>query len=131
MDILSSRTLLRPADYERTLAFYRDALGLAIAREYPGGTVFFAGQSLIEVAAHGGSTGPNNFQGAFWLQVRDIAAAQSELERNGVEIDRPAKQEPWGLHEMWITDPDGVAIVLVEVPTDHPIRRDSRQSDSR
>jgi hypothetical protein len=27
---------------------------------------------------------------------------------------------------MWIEDPDGVRIVLVEVPADHPIRRDLR-----
>jgi hypothetical protein len=27
---------------------------------------------------------------------------------------------------MWITDPDGVHIVLVEVPTQHPLRRDNR-----
>jgi catechol 2,3-dioxygenase-like lactoylglutathione lyase family enzyme len=130
MEILSSRTLLRPADYKRTLTFYRDALGLAIAREYTGGTVFFAGQGLIEIAAHGGSGSRASFEGAFWLQVRDIADAQAELERKGVEIVRSAKQEPWGLHEMWITDPDGVAIVLVEVPADHPIRHDTRESDS-
>jgi predicted enzyme related to lactoylglutathione lyase len=130
MEILSSRTLLRPVDYERTLTFYRDALGLAIAREYPGGTVFFAGQGLIEVAAHGGSGKRSSFEGAFWLQVRDITAAQAELERKGVEIVRHVKQEPWGLYEMWVTDPDGVAIVLVEVPADHPIRRDTRESDS-
>ena len=30
---------------------------------------------------------------------------------------------PWGLREMWIEDPDGVRIVLVEVPEGHPIRR--------
>jgi hypothetical protein len=27
---------------------------------------------------------------------------------------------------MWITDPDGLPIVIVEVPADHPLRRDSR-----
>lgn len=63
MEILSSRTILRPSEYERTLSFYRDTLGLAVAREYPGGTVFFAGQGLIEVAAHGG-TGEGGFRGA-------------------------------------------------------------------
>src|SRR6476469_7707615 len=73
MDILGSRVILRPADYQATLAFYRDGLGLAIAREYPGGTVFFAGQSLIEVAAHGGSGKSTTFEGALWLQVRDIS----------------------------------------------------------
>ncbi|QIS16038.1 VOC family protein [Nocardia arthritidis] len=128
MDILSSRVLLRPADYERTLAFYRDGLGLAIAREYPGGTVFFAGQSLVEIAAHGGSGNPSAFDGALWLQVRDAADAAAELALKGIPIDRPPVREPWGLIEMWLRDPDGVSIVLVEVPTEHPLRRDSRWS---
>lgn len=125
MEILSSRTILRPSEYERTLSFYRDTLGLAIAREYPGGTVFFAGQGLIEVAAHGG-TGEGGFRGAIWLQVRDLTAAQTELVLAGVKIAREARQEPWGLHEMWIADPDDIPIVLVQIPEDHPIRRDLR-----
>ena len=41
---------------------------------------------------------------------------------DGVEIVRPPVKEPWGLVEMWIADPDGTPIVLVEVPADHPIR---------
>ncbi|MFE3446557.1 VOC family protein [Nocardia sp. NPDC059180] len=127
MDILSSRILLRPADYDRTLTFYRDDLGLAIAREYPGGTVFFAGQSLIEIAGHGGSGGSSSFDGALWLQIRDASNAAVELALKGVAIERAPVQEPWGLIEMWVRDPDGVAIVLVEVPDDHPIRRDNRR----
>ncbi|WP_024795346.1 VOC family protein [Tomitella biformata] len=125
MEILSSRVILRPADYPTTLAFYRETLGLAIAREYPGGTVFYAGQSLIEVAGHDGSAG-TGFSGALWLQVRDVVAVQEELRRGGVDIVRDARIEPWGLHEMWLADPDGVLIVLVEVPADHPLRRDTR-----
>ena len=128
MDILSSRIILRPTDYARTLAFYRDGLGLAIAREYPGGTVLFAGQSLIEVAAHGGSGRAGAFDGAIWLQVRDVDDAAAELARNGIVVGRPPMLEPWGLREMWVRDPDGVAIVLVQIPAEHPIRRDPRWS---
>jgi hypothetical protein len=29
---------------------------------------------------------------------------------------------------MWIEDPDGIQIVLVEVPPGHPLRRDPRPS---
>jgi hypothetical protein len=29
---------------------------------------------------------------------------------------------------MWIEDPDGIRIVLVEVPADHPLRRDPRSA---
>ncbi|QIS06425.1 VOC family protein [Nocardia brasiliensis] len=129
MEILNSRILLRPTDYKTTLAFYRDSLGLAIAREYPGGTVFFAGQSLVEVAAHGGSGRAAPFQGALWLQVRDVSDAAAELALKGIAIDKSPAVQPWGLIEMWLRDPDGVPIVLVEVPADHPIRRDTRRSD--
>jgi glyoxalase/bleomycin resistance protein/dioxygenase superfamily protein len=36
--------------------------------------------------------------------------------------------EPWGLVEMWIEDPDGIRIVLVQVPADHSLRRDPRSA---
>ena len=126
MEILASRMLIRPADYERSLAFYRDGVGLAIWREYGAGTVFFAGQSLIELAGHGRADDGGAFPGAIWLQVRDIYAAQGELLARGVPIAREARQEPWGLHEMHVVDPDGVTLIFVQVPPEHPLRRDSR-----
>lgn len=120
MEILASRMLLRPADYQRSLSFYRDQIGLAIAREYGAGTVFFAGQSLLELAGYGEpdhSRGP--FPGALWLQVRDLEATQTELVSRGVSIAREPRREPWGLHEMHVTDPE----------RDHTdIRRGSRGS---
>ena len=127
MEILASRVLLRPADYDRSLSFYRDALGLAIFREYPGGTVLYAGQSLIELAGHGTPAEPGGpFPGALWLQVRDVYAAQQELEGRGVAIAREARQEFWGLHEMQVLDPDGVTLIVVQIPAEHPLRRDAR-----
>lgn len=127
MEILASRMLLRPADYQRSLAFYSDEIGLAIAREYGGGTVFFAGQSLLELAGYGSpyhSRGP--FPGALWLQVRDLEATQAELRGRGVPIAREARQEPWGLHEMHVLDPDGITLIFIQIPPDHPLRRDTR-----
>ncbi|MFI5508893.1 VOC family protein [Mycobacterium sp. NPDC051804] len=123
MEILASRMLIRPADYERSLTFYRDEIGLAIARDYGAGTVFYAGQSLIEIAGHGTPTAG----GTMWLQVRDIYATEQELAGRGVPIDREARQEPWGLHEMHVTDPDGVLLIFVQVPENHPLRRDNRK----
>ncbi len=124
MEILASRMLLRPADYQRALTFYRDSLGLAIAREYPGGTVFFAGQSLIELAGHGRpDDAGGSSAGALWLQVRDVYAVQEQLRERGVAIAREARQEPWTLHEMHVRDPDGVTLIFVQVPESHPMRR--------
>ena len=39
---------------------------------------------------------------------------------------REPRREAWGLEKTWIADPDGVRIVLVEIPEDHPLRRDQR-----
>jgi len=121
MEILSSRVIVRPTDRERSLGFYGGVLGLAIAREFPGGTVFFAGNGLVEVSGQG--TGPAGDGTALWMQVRDIDAAHREL---AAHVVREPRDEPWGLREMWIADPDGTRIVLVQVPPDHPIRRDVR-----
>jgi hypothetical protein len=74
-----------------SLRFYRDQLGLAIARDYGAGTVFYAGQSLIELAGHGTPSAG----GTMWLQVRDVYAAEEELRAAASRSPR-GKQEPWG-----------------------------------
>lgn len=51
-----------------------------------------------------------------------MAAAHEELTAAGVEVVRGPVREPWGLIEMWIADPDGTEIVIVEIPADHPLR---------
>ncbi len=59
--------------------------------------------------------------------MRDIATAHEQLAEHVV---RGPQLEPWGLHEMWIADPDGTRIVLVEVPAGHPLRTDKRPAPS-
>jgi catechol 2,3-dioxygenase-like lactoylglutathione lyase family enzyme len=128
VDVLSSRILLRPADPDRSRRFYRDLLGLAIYREFgpadDPGIVFFLGQGLLEVSGH--SADPPGTSAMIWLQVRDVYAEHERLAAAGVRVLREPVTEPWGLTEMWIEDPDGVRIVLVQVPPDHPLRRDPR-----
>ena len=128
MDVLSSRILLRPSDLDRSRRFYRDVLGLAVYREFGSpadpGVVFFLGPGLLEVS--GPAAGPPGRSLMIWLQVRDVHAEHARLAAAGVRVLREPTAEPWGLSEMWIEDPDGVRIVLVEVPADHPLRRDPR-----
>jgi catechol 2,3-dioxygenase-like lactoylglutathione lyase family enzyme len=124
VEILSSRVLLTPSDPVVTTAFYRDVLGLAVYREFPGGTVFFLGQGFLEVSGHGAAepAGPARL----WLQVRDLDATAAELTAAGVELLREPRVEPWGLYEMWVVDPDGLCLVFVQIPDDHPLRVDVR-----
>jgi catechol 2,3-dioxygenase-like lactoylglutathione lyase family enzyme len=125
MDVLSSRVLLRPTDPERSRVFYRDTLGLAIYREFGSGpdrgTVFFLDGGFLELS--GRAAAPPAPGRALWLQARELAGVRRELGERGVPILREPKREPWGLLEMWIADPDGVRICIVEVPEEHPLRR--------
>jgi catechol 2,3-dioxygenase-like lactoylglutathione lyase family enzyme len=127
MEVLSSRVLLHPTDPARSRSFYRDVLGLGVYREFgppeDPGSVFFLGNGLLEVS--GRSAQPPQGLG-LWLQVRNALAEHDRLAAAGVQIRRPPQREPWGLVELWIEDPDGLPIVLVEVPPDHPLRRDQR-----
>lgn len=124
MHVLSGRVLLRPTDPERSRAFYGDALGLAIYREFgtgeERGTVYFLGGGFLELSGRAEAPPAPGLE--LWLQVADAAAAHDELRERGVRILRPPERMPWGLIEMWIADPDGVRIVVVEVPEGHPLR---------
>jgi catechol 2,3-dioxygenase-like lactoylglutathione lyase family enzyme len=128
MEVLSSRILLRPVDLDRSRRFYRDVLGLAVYREFgpadDPAVVFFVGQGLLEVS--GRAPVPPGASMRIWLQVRDVRGEHGRLAAAGARVLREPVQEPWGLVEMWIEDPDGIPIVLVEVPAGHPLRRDPR-----
>ena len=130
MEVLSSRMLLRPADLGQSHHFYRDVLGLAVYREFGApadpGVVFFLGPGFLEVSGHSAGAAGNAVM--IWLQVRDVEAEHERLATAGVRILQEPVAEPWGLTEMWIEDPDGVRIVLVEVPGAHPLRRDPRSA---
>ncbi|MET7295078.1 glyoxalase superfamily protein [Streptomyces griseoloalbus] len=125
--VLGSRVLLRPTDPDRSRAFYGEQLGLAVHREFgtgpERGTVYFLGGGFLELSGRS-EEAPSTASPAvrLWLQVEDITAAHEELTAKGVGIVRPPVEEPWGLIEMWIADPDGTPIVLVEIPAEHPLR---------
>jgi Glyoxalase/Bleomycin resistance protein/Dioxygenase superfamily len=57
------------------------------------------------------------------LQVRDVDAVGHELQEAGVDIIEVPTDKPWGLREMQIRDPDGLSMMIVEVPETHPLRR--------
>jgi len=125
MEVLSSRILLRPRDLERSQRFYEEALGLPVYHEWGAGAhrgvVFFLGGGLLEVSGGGAATPTDAVR--VWIQVRDIAATHARLLAAGVAVEDPPQRRPWGLDELVARDPDGFALVFVEVPPEHPLRR--------
>lgn len=120
MEVLQSRVLYRPVDYETSVAFYRDVVGLHVFREWATGTVFFLGGGLLELSRSAGPVTGDKL--SLWLQVRDVDAEFARLKGEGVELVEPPVDEPWGLREARIRDPDGLMLVLVEIPPKHPMR---------
>jgi predicted enzyme related to lactoylglutathione lyase len=125
LEVLSSRVLVRPTDFERSFRFYAENLGLHVYREWGRGStrgvVFFLGGGFLELS--GSSRTEASESVALWLQVRDVDAVGRELEVTGVDIIELPTDKPWGLREMQIRDPDGLNIMIVEVLKTHPIRR--------
>jgi predicted enzyme related to lactoylglutathione lyase len=125
MEVLSSRVLLHPTDFGRSFRFYTENLGLHVYREWSSGAtrgvVFFLGGGFLELS--GSSRTEASESVALWLQVRDVDVVGHELGEAGVDIIEHPTDKPWGLREMQIRDPDGLKIVIVEVPETHPLRR--------
>jgi catechol 2,3-dioxygenase-like lactoylglutathione lyase family enzyme len=128
MEILSSRFMLHPRDFDRSVGFYRDVLGLHPMREFgqgdSRGIVFFLGGGYLELT--GRQIDPPAPSTELWLQVRDVREAERELRAAGIPIIESADEKPWGLIELRVSDPNGLVLILVEVPSEHPLRRDHR-----
>jgi catechol 2,3-dioxygenase-like lactoylglutathione lyase family enzyme len=125
MEILTSRILLHPTDLETSLRFYEHQLELAIYREWGAGptrgVVFFlGGGGLLEVSGPGDQ--PPSSATELVLQVRDLDATRGHLAEHGVTVEAEPELKPWGLLELTVRDPDGLALVFVEVPAHHPRR---------
>jgi len=130
MDVLSARFMLHPADLDRSIAFYQEVLGLHPMREFGRGdgrgVVFFLGGGYLEITA--GSGEPPSSATELWLQVRSAEATEQALRERGVPILEATTRKPWGLIELRASDPDGLTLIFVEVPEDHPLRLDHRSA---
>lgn len=129
VQVVASRVLCRPHDFDAALDFYETRLGLVRFREWGHeprrGVVYFLGGGHLELTeTPPDAAPPPPPQGVrLWLQVPDVAAARGELAAAGVAIAAEPEKKPWGLIEMSVLDPDGLELVLVETPLDHPLRR--------
>jgi uncharacterized glyoxalase superfamily protein PhnB len=76
---------------------------------------------VLEVS--GANAEPPSAATALVLQVRDLTATRAMLAEDGVVVEAEPELKPWGLLEFTARDPDGLALIFVEVPPEHPRRR--------
>lgn len=110
-----SELILRVGDVERSVAFYRDVVGIALERmPSPSWAWFWSGEPgrlprlgltskpLSFGAAHCG--GPAHF--AIAVPRRAIPAEKARLEALGVAVEGPVTFEFWAADSIYFSDPD-------------------------
>ena len=123
-----AHTMIRVRDLEKSLDFYTRLLGMHVLRqkEYPEGkfTNTFIGygsedsNTVIELTYNWDQEEPYEM-GTGWghlaLEVPDVYAACAALEKEGVNIPRPAGPMKHGTRVIaFVEDPDGYKIELLE-----------------
>jgi len=121
--------ILAVSDFEASLAFYRDRLGLEVAATYddpPYATLVAAGARL-SLAEEGhpaddrpGVTmtapkDPSQAHVVLVLEVEDALGVHGELAAEGVRFLAEPYEPPWGGCRFFCVDPDGY-LVEVEQP---------------
>ncbi|MBI1886199.1 MAG: VOC family protein [Chloroflexi bacterium] len=110
------RALVTSSDYDRSVAFYRDTLGLDTLTSWDDphgrGTVFRAANGLIEVLTGQGSLETPGL-GALVIQVEDADEAYRELVARGASASETASA-PWGHRLFYVNAPDGVRLVFFQ-----------------
>jgi catechol 2,3-dioxygenase-like lactoylglutathione lyase family enzyme len=129
LEVTRMGTILGVADFDRSLAFYRDRLGFAVEATYddpPYATLVRAGARLsLAEAGHPAEDRPgvaivappdrSALAAILVLEVGDCLAAHRELSAVGVAFLADPYSPPWGGHRCFALDPDG-NLIEIEQP---------------
>jgi catechol 2,3-dioxygenase-like lactoylglutathione lyase family enzyme len=98
-----------PHDYEATLRFYRDVLGLSPLENHPPHVGFGVGGKRLRI-----DHVPGLSQAEVWLEVvtDDVDAAAAHLQAHGVVRCDEIEPLPPGHQGFWIMDPTSLVIHL-------------------
>jgi catechol 2,3-dioxygenase-like lactoylglutathione lyase family enzyme len=128
-EVTRAGTILAVSDFERSLAFYRDTLGIEVEAVYdepPYATLVSAGARLsLAEQGHPAEdrpgvtmTAPENASRAnvvIVLEVEDALAVHRELAGRDTRFLAEPYEPPWGGCRFFCVDPDGY-LVEIEQP---------------
>jgi catechol 2,3-dioxygenase-like lactoylglutathione lyase family enzyme len=128
LEVTRAGAILAVADFERSLAFYRDRLGFEVQETYedpPYATLARAGARLsLAEQGHPAEDRPgvsmvappdrSRLAAILVLEVTDCVGAHRELSAAGVPFLAEPYSPPWGGHRCFAVDPDGNLIELEE-----------------
>lgn len=73
-------------EYNKVVAFYKDVLGLSVAREWGGGIMFKTGSGLIEIFANGSEHLEKGTIRHFAFAVNDVDLCAKTVSTAGYEV---------------------------------------------
>ncbi len=119
--------VLKVADMDRAIAFYRDVLGCKVERvvESIGLVQMRAGAALVDLVptGEGQNAGRNMDHFALTIEPFDMAALKDHFTAHGIEIGEPATRygaEGFG-PSIYLNDPDGNQVELKGPPESGPL----------
>lgn len=80
------------AEFQKVISFYRDTLGVKVARQWPAGIMFDTGCGLIEVFHQGDAPLPKGTIRHFAFAVQDVDACAKAVEAAGYEVFMQPKE---------------------------------------
>ena len=125
--ILELRVALTTNDYERSLKFYCNGLGLEPAQVWNNGQgralILNMGNATLEIFDETQAQTIDQIETGqrisglirFALQVPDLKAALKRLLAHGATLVHPPIITPWGDYNVRLQDPDGIQITLFQV----------------
>lgn len=120
------RFVFTPKDYEASVWFYRDGLGLPIDHDWDygsgdRGTVFVAGSGMVELLGQiPGTEYQQPCGGMLLMQVEDVDWAYKQLGELKMPVILEPTTFPWGQRILRLEDPDGIVVSLFsEVTPEH------------
>jgi uncharacterized glyoxalase superfamily protein PhnB len=126
--VFELRVALTVSDYERSIKFYCDGLGIEPAAIWNNGQgralVLDMGNATLEIFDETQAEVIDQIEAEqrisgtirFALQVPDVKIAMERLLAHGATLIHPPIITPWGDYNVRLQDPDGIQITLFQIP---------------
>ena len=125
--VLELRVAYTTSDYERSVKFYCEGLGIEPAAIWNNGQgqalILNMGNATLEIFDESQAETIDQIEAGrrvsdqirFALQVPDLQAAMERLLAHGAILVHPPVVTPWGDYNVRLQDPDGMQITLFQV----------------
>ncbi len=123
LKMLSASPSFTVSDLEKSLAWYRDVLGFAVEERWEDqgklvGAGLRAGNVRFMVGQDDWKKGRDRKKGEgfrlYCTTTQKVDALAKKIVARGGKLDQEPRNQPWGMRDFALTDPDGFKITIAE-----------------